>query len=149
MSATNTKQRRLYRDDKNGKVGGVCAGLAKYFGWEVWVIRIIAVTALILASKVTFVAYVVAWIVLDKEPKRSVAEESELGTTLREETRVERSSDGRTIEVKTKVWEAGKLPHYALADVEREFAAMEQSVRAMETYVTSSEFRVRHEINRL
>lgn len=149
MSATNTKQRRLYRDDKNSKVGGVCAGLAKYFGWEVWVIRIIAVTALILASKVTFVAYVVAWIVLDKEPKRSVAEESELGTTLREETRVERSSDGRTIEVKTKVWEAGKLPHYALADVEREFAAMEQSVRAMETYVTSSEFRVRHEINRL
>lgn len=148
MSATNTKK-RLYRDGKNGKVGGVCAGLAKYFGWEVWVIRIIAVTALILANKVTFVAYVVAWIVLDKEPKRSAADESELGTTMREETRVERTSDGRTIEVKTKVWEAGKLPHYALADVEREFAAMEQSVRAMETYVTSSEFRVRHEINRL
>jgi len=26
----------LYRDPVNGKLGGVCAGLAEYFGMETW-----------------------------------------------------------------------------------------------------------------
>ncbi|WP_157981227.1 envelope stress response membrane protein PspC [Aliidiomarina iranensis] len=144
------RKKELRRDEKRGKIGGVCAGIANYFGWELWVIRIIAVTALILASKVTFVAYLIAWIVLDKESKKSKgASDRGQDQTIREETRVERTADGRTIEVKTKVWEAGKLPHYALADIEGEFASMEKSLRSIESYVTSSEFRVRHEINRL
>ncbi|EGN75713.1 phage shock protein C [Idiomarina sp. A28L] len=145
------RKKELRRDDKRGKVGGVCAGIANYFGWELWVIRIIAVTALILASKVTLVAYVIAWVVLDKESKKAKGKNSNEFSeqTVREETRVERTADGRTIEVKTKVWEAGKLPHYALGDIESEFAAMEKSLRSIESYVTSSEFRVRHEINRL
>lgn len=145
------RKKELRRDEKRGRVGGVCAGLANYFGWELWVIRIIAVTALILATKVTLVAYVIAWIVLDKESKKAKDKNSNEFSeqTVREETRVERTADGRTIEVKTKVWEAGKLPHYALGDIENEFALMEKSLRSIESYVTSSEFRVRHEINRL
>ncbi|RUO38261.1 envelope stress response membrane protein PspC [Aliidiomarina shirensis] len=143
------RKRELRRDEKRGKVGGVCAGIANYFGWELWVIRIIAVTALILATKVTLVAYVIAWLVLDKESKKAKAASGHSEQAVREETRVERTADGRTIEVKTKVWEAGKLPHYALGDIENEFAVMEKSLRSIESYVTSSEFRVRHEINRL
>lgn len=145
------RKKELLRDEKRGKLGGVCAGIANYFGWELWVIRIIAVTALILATKVTIVAYCIAWIVLDKAPKKTKtsAGSEHQEQAVREETRVERTADGRTIEVKTKVWEAGKLPHYALGDIENEFATMEKSLRSIESYVTSSEFRVRHEINRL
>ena len=74
---------------------------------KLWVVRIIAVTALILATKVTFVAYIVAWVVLDKEPKAKKSKSTygkagfdEDEQTIREETRIERTSDGRTIEVK-------------------------------------------------
>ena len=144
------KRKRLFRDTDQKKLGGVCAGLAHYFGWELWVVRIIAITALILSAKVTFVAYVVAWVVLDKASARGEAiAGGGVEPALREETRIERTSDGRTIEVKTKVWEASKLPQHALPDVEQAFANMEASIRAMESYVTSSEFRVRSEINRL
>lgn len=138
------RKREMFRDTKNGKIAGVCAGLANYFGWELWVVRIIAVTALIFASKLTTVAYLVAWVVLEKKPKGST-----IGNSIREETKVERTRDGRTIEIKTKVWESGKPPKMALVDLHEEFSSMEDSLRAMERYVTSSEFRIKSEINRL
>ncbi|WP_194755746.1 envelope stress response membrane protein PspC [Aliidiomarina indica] len=141
------RKKTLLRDPKRGKIGGVCAGLARHFGWELWVVRIIAVTALVLASKVTLVAYIIAWVVLDKGTD-SVSSPPE-PRTLREETRIEQTADGRTIEVKTKVWEAGKPPREALGQIAKQFSEMETSVRKMEEYVTSSEFRVRQEINRL
>jgi len=44
-----TKQKReLLRDDANGKIAGVCAGIADYFGWELWLVRIITVSAIFL-----------------------------------------------------------------------------------------------------
>lgn len=145
MSST---QKRFLRDTENGKIGGVCAGLAAYFGWEVWIIRIVAVTALIFASKVTLVAYVVAWIVIDKVPKPSKSAKGS-PDIIKETTSYERTPDGRSIEVKTRVWQAGEVPKDALKDIARQFTDMEHSVRAMERYVTSSEYKVRQEINRL
>lgn len=41
-------RKTLYRDPNNGKLGGVCAGLAEYFGVEIWLMRILAVTAFLL-----------------------------------------------------------------------------------------------------
>ena len=32
--------KELYRDTRNGKIGGVCAGIAQYFGIEPWIVRI-------------------------------------------------------------------------------------------------------------
>ncbi|WP_113905964.1 envelope stress response membrane protein PspC [Aliidiomarina celeris] len=138
------RKREMFRDEKQGKIAGVCAGLAQYFGWELWVVRIIAVTALIFATKLTAVAYIVAWVVIEKKPKGST-----IGGNIREETKVERTRDGRTIEIKTKVWESGKPPKMALVDLHDEFSSMEGTLRAMERYVTSAEFRIKNEINRL
>ncbi|RUO25792.1 envelope stress response membrane protein PspC [Aliidiomarina minuta] len=138
-------KKKFYRDTRRGKVGGVCAGIARYFGWEVWVVRVVAITALILMGKLTFIAYIAAWIIFDKEP----ATTSHGGQVLKETTTVERTSDGRAIEVKTRVWEAGEPPKEALKDIQARFQQMEQSIRNMETYVTSSEFKVRQEFNQL
>lgn len=141
-----TEKKRLHRDTRQGKIGGVCAGLAAYYGWEVWVVRIVAVSGLILASKITLVVYCVAWAALDKAPAKSSSSSSQL---LKETTTVERTADGRSIEVKTKVWQAGEVPKDALKDIAKQFTQIEQSVRSMERYVTSSEYKVRQEINRL
>lgn len=141
-------RKQLYREPVHGKIAGVCAGIARYFGWEVWVVRIAAVTCLLLMTSVTLTAYIVAWLILDKAP--SGAEPDTTKSQLKkEESRTELTPDGRTIEVKTKVWEAGKPPATALIDIETRFSRLEDSLRRMEGYVTSSEFRVRQEINRL
>ena len=44
---------RLYRDPRRGALGGVCSGLADYLGVEVWVVRLVAVTALIFSLFIT------------------------------------------------------------------------------------------------
>ena|SRR5690554_3727722 len=142
-----TAKKRLYRNHQEGKIAGVCAGLAEHFGWEVWAVRIIFVTALIFAFWLTFVVYIAAWLVLDKKP--ALIERMNEPRAYREETRFERASDGRTIEVKTRVWEAGKAPKEALKDLVHEFEQLEGKVCDMERCVTSSQYRLRQEFNQL
>ena len=61
--------RKLYRDPKREKIGGVCAGIARYYGMEPWVVRCIAVTALLFFPTIVFPAYWIAYFVMDKPPK--------------------------------------------------------------------------------
>lgn len=146
MTTNNSSTKKtFYRDADRGKIAGVCAGIANYFGWEVWIVRIVAITALIFMGKPTFIAYVIAWIVFGKAPKQT----AEQRRVLKETTTVENTPDGRSIEIKTRVWEAGEAPKDALKDIAHRFQAMEHNLRDMERYVTSSEYRVRQEINNL
>ncbi|MEL6536590.1 MAG: PspC domain-containing protein [Bacteroidota bacterium] len=50
--------------NKNSKViGGVCSGLARYFGWDTTIIRIIFVV-LLLGFGTGLLAYLILWIVM-------------------------------------------------------------------------------------
>ncbi len=55
---------RLHRDTIRGKVSGVCAGIAKHFSVETWIVRIVAIAALIFMPVPTAVAYVLAVVLL-------------------------------------------------------------------------------------
>ncbi|MEA2190311.1 MAG: hypothetical protein QOI73_432, partial [Solirubrobacteraceae bacterium] len=60
------RARDLRRDRDNGIVAGVCAGLAKRFGVDPLLLRILF-AATTIASGIGLVAYVLAWIVLPAE----------------------------------------------------------------------------------
>ncbi|TWR26466.1 PspC domain-containing protein [Mucilaginibacter pallidiroseus] len=60
-------EKRLYRDERRKSIGGVCAGLAEYFGVDVSVVRVVFVLALLLKG-VGFLPYIVLWAVLPKKP---------------------------------------------------------------------------------
>lgn len=64
------RAQRFYRDRRNGKIMGVCAGLADYFGWNVTFVRILAVIALIWFSALTLVIYFVLGFLLPVKPER-------------------------------------------------------------------------------
>ena len=57
----------LYRDPCKGKIAGVCAGLADYFGWETWLVRILVVSGVLLGMGWFVVIYIAAWFILDKK----------------------------------------------------------------------------------
>lgn len=59
--------KRLYRSRTNTTIAGVCGGLGDYFAIDPTFIRIIAVL-LALADAIGIVAYIVAWIIIPKEP---------------------------------------------------------------------------------
>src|SRR6185312_13590244 len=62
--------RRLYRSRDERVIGGVCGGLAEYFGIDPLIIRIVAI-ALVFAGGAGFLAYLAAWLLVpsvDGEP---------------------------------------------------------------------------------
>lgn len=64
----NWRAQCFYRNPRHGKLMGVCAGAADYFGWNVTAIRILAIIALFWFSGLTVVAYLMLGFVL---PTRS------------------------------------------------------------------------------
>ena len=57
--------RRLFRNMADKKIGGVCSGLAAYFGLETSLVRIAALVSLLFGG-VGFFAYIILWIVIPK-----------------------------------------------------------------------------------
>lgn len=135
----STVKKELLRDDRNGKIAGVCAGLADYFGWELWLVRVVALASVLLGfGSFLPVLYFVGWIVLEK---KSVAE-ARKGTPP--VSKVE-----RPVEVKTRIWQRGEAPKQALTHLQQQFDNIELKLRNMERHVTSSKYQLNREFNRL
>ena len=64
MNRLERVRANLARDRKAGWIGGVCAGMARYFNIDPAFIRVALVVAAIFAWKVVLAAYVVAWMLL-------------------------------------------------------------------------------------
>jgi phage shock protein PspC (stress-responsive transcriptional regulator) len=65
-SAAPDGPRRLYRSRDQRVIGGVCGGLAEYFGIDPLIVRIITV-GLIFAGGAGFLAYLAAWLLVPEE----------------------------------------------------------------------------------
>lgn len=63
-----TNARTLYRPRQGRILGGVCAGLADYFGWNRTLVRILTVASIIIPGP-QVLAYIVAWILMPDEGK--------------------------------------------------------------------------------
>lgn len=62
MFSTNTN-RRLYRNENDKVIGGVCSGLAAYFGWDPTIIRILFLVSL-LGFGFGFLPYIILWVLV-------------------------------------------------------------------------------------
>lgn len=102
MSPSSREGRNLYRDPQQGKIAGVCAGLADYFRVETWIVRLLAISGLIFAGFITFTAYIAAWFLLDKKPVTLYQNEE---------------GDFAEVRMKARSWQAGITPirHWAVS----------------------------------
>lgn len=57
--------RKFFRDPQNKAIGGVCAGLAAYFNFDILLIRILFIILLICGS-LGFWLYIILWIIAPK-----------------------------------------------------------------------------------
>ena len=126
--------RELYRDPVNGKLAGVCAGFANYFGVEVWLIRILVISAGLLGGTfLVLLAYVALAFMLEKQPM-----------TYSENIKAQQDHT-----LKSKPWQKGQSPEQLLGVLERDFERIDGKIRNMEAYVTSDTFRVDREFSKL
>lgn len=68
MSTQPPSRTRFYRDTVNGKVMGICAGIADYTGLDVTLIRIMMLAAILLGSGSPVMLYFIAGWVTPKKP---------------------------------------------------------------------------------
>lgn len=63
QTTNRSKYRRYYRDGDNAILGGVAAGLASYFNWDVVWIRIILAILVLVGAGTLIPIYLVVWII--------------------------------------------------------------------------------------
>lgn len=142
-------KKELCRDKKLGKFGGVCAGVAQYFGIEIWLVRILTVSAVLLTANpfIVFV-YIAAWFILDDKKVKSPPV-NEKNVMSNQSLKGYVNSEYESVAVKSKVWQAGLPPRQALLDIKQRFDGIELKVQKLEKYVTSNEFQLNRELNNL
>ena len=132
---------RLYRDTRNQRISGVCAGIARYFGVEIWVVRVIAITGLIFMSQVVVPAYIIARIVLPTIPDS-------------EALALESSESGASIGAADHTAALPELgprlsPRGSLLNVQSELDQLELKLRLMESHVTSGQYELQRELRKI
>lgn len=118
---------RLYRNRRDGKVAGVCAGIADYFGISPLPIRVIAVIGLVMFFIPTLLAYLFAAWLLNPAPEDLFESQDE-----------------------ERFWRnVRKEPKDTVFDLNAKFASTEKRLRAIEAQVTSKEFDLRRQFRDL
>lgn len=112
--------RKLWRIPEQGKIKGVCAGIAQYFDVPVKLVRLITVLAFFLGfAFFVVVGYIALTFLLDPMPANRQRQKHQ--PTARE----------------------------LLSAMDRELAAGEKRLRAMERYVTSDTYTLRSNFRKL
>ncbi|MEL7536309.1 MAG: envelope stress response membrane protein PspC [Pseudomonadota bacterium] len=121
--------RRFFRDKSRAWLGGVCAGIADYFGFSLGATRLLTVIGAIAFAPMTFLIYIALWILVParKRPQTYYDEPEE-----RAFRKAVRSRPKRT-----------------LSDVHRRFQQLDARLANLERHVTSSRYRLDREFDRL
>lgn len=121
------RRRRFYRNRDRAIIGGVCAGLADYFGFNLKVTRLLAVVALFMAMPATLLVYFATVFLVPSvhDEPREPAYDPEFRRALR------------------------SSPRQTLSDVRRRFQSLDGRLARLERYVTSSRFNLDQEFKKL
>ena len=126
-----TRGERLYRDADRAVLGGVCAGLATYLGFNLKVTRFLCFIAFLCAFPFAFFAYLVAVLVIPSSSSRIYDED------LRETRRKD--------ELREEILRAKPT----VKDVQDRYRDMDERIANIEKIVTSSRYRLDEEFRRL
>jgi phage shock protein C len=123
----NSPRTTLYRDKQNGKLMGVCAGIADYTGVNVFWIRMGLVMLTFALSGMTIPLYFVAGMLLNKKPAGLYVDQDE-----------------------TKYWQrVRQSPKRTAREIRSRFRDIDRRLAEVETYYVTSNPRLSAEIERL
>jgi phage shock protein C len=114
---------KLYRNRGNGIIAGVCAGVADYFGFDLFWTRVVVVVGAFVFPTLILVYVILALVLKPAAPRSRAASEQDddLGRRVRAE------------------------PHATLSSVRHRFRDLDARLQRLEKYVTSERFRLDRE----
>jgi phage shock protein C len=119
---------RFYRDKRNGKVMGVCSGIADYTGFDVTLVRICMVAAVFLSSGSILPVYFIAGLIAPNKPHEF------------ETTDVEEREFWRSVRVS---------PTRTARDIRLRLKDIDRRLADVESYVTTENRSLAREIEQL
>jgi phage shock protein C len=126
-----TSGRRLYRDADRAILGGVCAGLANYLGFNLKVTRLLCIIAFLCAFPFALIAYLAAVFLVPASSSR-IYDEAMYEQRRKEALREEILRAKPTVD-----------------DVRERYRNLDRRLAKVEKYVTSSKYRLDEEFRRL
>ena len=128
MSEQPPSRTRFYRDKRNGKFLGVCAGIADYTGFDVTLVRICLVAAIIMGSGAPLLIYFIAAMMTRDKP-------SEFALADREEK---------------QFWQGVRAsPTRTARNIRSQFKDIDRRLADIESYVTIENRSLAREIDQL
>ena len=119
---------RFYRDKRNGKVMGVCAGIADYTGFDVNLVRICFVATVFMSGGSILPVYFIAGFVAPVRPFGGEPQDAE----------------------DKKFWQGVRAsPARAAGDIRSRFRDIDRRLADVESYVTSENRSLAREIDQL
>ena len=151
---SGTSERGFYRDADRAMLGGVCAGLAGYFGLNLRVTRFLAFVAFLMAMPFAVVAYLFAVFLIPAESgRRSERIETRYccwgmrRERPRRRSRRSRRRDAKEQEYQENTAAAPRGP--SLQDVKERYRTLDQRLAELEKQVTSPRFQLEQEFRKL
>ncbi|MBV9527631.1 envelope stress response membrane protein PspC [Sphingomonas sp.] len=128
LSEQPASRTRFYRDKANGKLFGVCSGIADYTGFDVTLIRISFIAAIIMSGGAILPFYLIAAFVSPKRP--------------------------RSLEIRDReeqhFWQGVRAsPAQAARDIRSRFRDIDRRLADIESYVTTENRSLAREIEQL
>ena len=122
-----SKHTTLYRDKQNGKLLGVCAGIADYTGINVMWVRIAALLLIPMIGPIVLGAYFVSGLMLNKKPPHLYVDADE-----------------------QKYWQrVRQSPKRTAREIRARYRDIDRRLAEVETYYVTSNPRLSAEIERL
>lgn len=139
----------LHRNTRDGKIAGVCAGLADHWEVEHWVVRLLAVVLFLFTGTLALWAYLAGWILLS--PRRRADDYERWDDPIEEvEEVVEMEYDEHVQEYRPRrMFRYSDNPSERLQRARERMDAALRRVEDMESYVTSRQFQLNKKIAEL
>ena len=128
MTSQPASRTRFYRDKRNGKVNGICAGIADYTGFDVTLVRICMIAALFLSSgSIAPIYFIAGWITPTKPRELDYADRED-----------------------KQFWQGVRAsPARSARDIRSRFRDLDRRLADIESYVTSENRTLAREIEDL
>ncbi len=140
----------LYRDTVNGKIFGVCSGLARSLNLQAWEVRaVLLFVAFITAFGPVVIGYLLAFFILDPAPVRPDQPTKKENVSSSFESQFEsRLKEAKSVFKKDKQNNTSKATSVELEDVKAKILAIKVKIEKIEAYVTSKHFEFDQEFSK-
>jgi len=137
-----TSERRFVRDADRAILGGVCAGIARYFGFGRCIIRAIFIITFLVAMPFAAIAYIAIVLLVP-------AESSRYEYVVEREVRHRRRRMSRRERKRANAEAAAREEAEVVEAVKERYESMNDRLARIEKYVTSSRYDLDREFENL